>query len=179
MKMPHNPTPRNLQDLSFTTSFMDPESFNLTSLATQHPGFYTPNSGGIGDIFHNQAGDLHTPRLGLSTITPLSLSNPMATPPQANGLGQFNPQYFAQHMPGINPYAQQKLFAPSEFMHHDSGYDAMDESADGSSLNDMPVESTSNVTSSTDFETGQVGMPFTDGEKYVCEPFLFFVSCSS
>lgn len=144
---------------------MDPESFTLISLAPHHPRFFTPNSDGMGTIFHNQAGDLHTPGLGLNTIHPLSLSNLMGTNPQANGVGQFNAQYFAQHTTGITPYAQQASFTPSEFIYHDSGYDEMDESADGSSLNDMPVESKSNITSSRDFETDQVDMPYTDGEK--------------
>lgn len=163
--MPHERTPRNIEDLSFTPSFMDTEGYNTISLAAQHPGFFTPNSGGMGAIFHSQAGDLHTPTMGLNTITPLSLSNPMAPAPPNNGYGQFNQQYLAQNMPGMDLYAQQASFAPSAFMNRESAYDAMDGSTDGSSLHDIQVEPTSAVTSSTDFATGSVGMSYVDGEK--------------
>lgn len=166
MKIPPDCTPRNLQDLNFTPSFMDAESFNMMPLAPRHPGIFTPNSGGVGAIYHSQAGDLHAPTLGLNTITPLSLSIPMANAPQPNGFGQFNPQsqYFSQNIPDMNPYAQQASFAPSAFLQRESGYETMHESPDGR-LNEMQNESTSNATNSTDFTTGQVGMSYTDGEK--------------
>jgi hypothetical protein len=169
MKMSTLRTPRNLQDLNLTPSFMDPESLDMMNLAAQHPGFYTPNSGGMGAIFHNQAGDLHTPTLGLNSMTPLSL--PLSTagvPPNLPGtMGPYNPQLFAHQMPQMNMYAQtqQQSFAPSTFMRRgDSGYDGMDESTEG---NDMQMDEVSNFTGSTADLAGQVDMSYVDpaGEK--------------
>ena len=106
------------------------------------PGYYTPTSGGTNTLYHPQAGDLHTPNLvsGLGLNTPLSLPTndvaihagpsgmmdlshfPPAMPPH-----QFYPQHFQAH---INPFVQQApqqpTFAPSSFVHHDTGYETMD-----------------------------------------------------
>lgn len=187
-KYPNERTPRNLQDLGFSPSWMDPNSMNMMSLANQHPGFLTPNSGGMGAIFHSQAGDLHTPTAGLNMITPLSLSNPIVnsqTDHQGDhqGLNNFNPQFLPQNMPHMNPFAQQPSFAPSEFMHRDSTYDAMDESGDGSSLNDVAVDSASNLTASTDFSAADAPAPtamsYAKDEKYVQIFLPFICDCTN
>lgn len=168
IKLPNERTPRNLQDLNLTPSaWMDP-SMNMMSLAGQHPGFYTPNSGGMGAIFHNQAGDLHTPTMGIHTMTPLSL-NPQQQHP---GMEHFNPHYMAQQMPDMNSYMQQASYAPSAFMQRDPGYDVMDESVDDVSVNGIPVDQASNIsnmTTSTDFSVpngagGPTGVSYA-GEK--------------
>lgn len=161
-------TPRNLQDLNFSPSWMDPSAMELmSSFAGQHPGFYTPNSGGMGAVFHNQAGDLHTPTEGLRMMTPLSLSNAMSGPPPGHRVHldqQFNPQYLANnHLPDINPYIQQGSFAPSEFMHRDA-FDAMDESGDNRSLHSIPVDQISNATPSTD-HSNSMNISYAEGEK--------------
>ncbi|KAJ5674122.1 hypothetical protein N7462_009561 [Penicillium macrosclerotiorum] len=166
MKFSHERTPRNFQDLGFTPSWMDPQSMQMMSLAGQHPGFYTPNSGGMGATFHSQAGDLHTPTLGLNMITPMSLSNSIAATQQnpQPGLEHFNQQYMAHQMPDMNSYMQQASYAPSAFMHRDS-YDVMDESGDGSSLNELPVDQASNFTASTDY-SGVMDMAYAEGETF-------------
>ncbi|OGE53386.1 hypothetical protein PENARI_c008G07912 [Penicillium arizonense] len=170
IKIPTNDrTPRNMQELGLTPSWMEPGSFSMMPFAGQHSGLYTPNSGGMGAIYHNQAGDLHTPT-GMHMITPLSLTNPMngAHHHPGNGFEPFNPQFLAS-MPEINPYAQQASYAPSAFMHHNSNYNVMDESLDDSSVNDMNIDSASNVTASTDF-SGPTGptedMSYAKGEKF-------------
>lgn len=162
MKFSSERTPRNISDLGFTPSWMDPSAMPMMSLAGQHPGFYTPNSGGMGAIFHSQAGDLHTPTLGLHQMTPLSLSNPVAANPQM-GMEQFNPQYLAQHMPEMNPYVQQASYAPSAFMHREPNFDAMDESVDDASLNGLPMDQASTVTASTDYS--RMSVSYAEGEK--------------
>lgn len=159
-------TPRNLQDLNFSPSWMDPNAMDMmSSFAGQHPGFYTPNSGGMGAVFHNQAGDLHTPTAGLNMMTPLSLSNAMSGPPpgQPRLNQQFNQQYLANQLPNINPYIQQASFAPSEFMHRDS-FDAMDESGDNRSLHSIPVDQISSTTTSTD-HSNSMNLLYARGEK--------------
>lgn len=177
LKFSSERTPRNLQDLNFTPSWIDSQSMTMMSLAGQHPGFYTPNSGGMGAIFHNQAGDLHTPTAGLNMITPLSLPNPIPigqhNPPST--INHFNQQYLAQHMPDMNPYVQQQTFAPSAFIHRDS-YDAMDESVDTpsiTSINSLPIDQASNLSVSTDF-SGALNISYAEGEKYV-NPFYHLI----
>ena len=173
MKFNNQRTPRNLQDLNFSPSWMDPAAMQMmSSFAGQHPGFYTPNSGGMGAVFHNQAGDLHTPTAGLNMITPLSLANPMPGSHPSNGHPvhldqQFNPHYLPPHMPDINPYMQQPSYAPSAFLHRDS-FDAMDESSDNRSdnrsLNSIPIDQDSNITASTD-HSSTMNISYAEGEK--------------
>lgn len=166
LKLPHDRTPRNLQELNFTSSWIDPSGMPMMPLASQYPGFFTPNSGGMGATFHSQAGDLHTPTAGLNMITPLSLSNSMSVQ-QSQGLDQFNPQFLGQHVPEMNPFTQEASYAPSAFLHtRDPGYDAMDESGDNSSLNDFPVDQASNISTSTDFSNSSA-LPYSQGEQYV------------
>lgn len=168
MKFHSERTPRNLQDLNFSPSWMDPTAMQMmSSFAGQHPGFYTPNSAGMGAVFHNQAGDLHTPTAGLNMVTPISMSN--AIPGSQHGHPahldqQFNHQYLSQHLPEMNPYIQQASYAPSAFMHRDS-FDAMDESGDNRSLHSIPVDEASNVTASTDLSNA-MSMSYAQGESF-------------
>ena len=162
-------TPRDLQDLDLTQSWIDLQSMHPMSIAGQHPGFFTPNSGGMGAIFHNQAGDLHTPNLGLNMITPLSLSNPISQG-QSNGNGQptmnyVNWQYLGQHMPETNPCLQQQSFAPSALTHRDP-YEPMDESVDSASLNGVPIDQPSTMSTYTDYSVA-MNPSYAEGEKYV------------
>ncbi|KAJ5351047.1 CP2 transcription factor [Penicillium brevicompactum] len=161
-------TPRNMHELGLTPSWMEPGSYSMMPLANQHPGFYTPNSGGMGAIFHNQAGDLHTPT-GMHLITPLSLSGvSAANHPHASGFEPFNP-HFLNAMNELNPYPQQSSYAPSAFMHRDAGYDVMDDTMDNSSFNDVHADTASNITASTDFSTHESGggdMSYAKGDKF-------------
>ena len=128
----HEATPKPLQDTwRFTPSLMDPNSFAFTTFANQPPGYYTPTPGGVNTLYHSQAGDLHTPGMGMNIGTPLSM------PHTANALhAQDAPtdlQHFHPHMlqpPHFhNPFGQQQSYAPSNFLQHqDSGYDAIDTS---------------------------------------------------
>lgn len=163
MKFNNQRTPRNLQDLNFSPSWMDPAAMQMmSSFAGQHPGLYTPNSAGMGAIFHNQAGDLHTPTAGLNMITPLSIANTMSGSHHPVHMDQqLQQQYLSQQMPEINPYIQQASFAPSAFMHRDS-FDAMDESGDNRSLASLQV---SNVASSTDHSDG-LNILYAEGENF-------------
>jgi hypothetical protein len=165
---PNDRTPRNMHELGLTPSWMEPGSYSMMPLANQHSGFYTPNSGGMGAIFHNQAGDLHTPT-GMHLITPLSLSGvPAGHHPHASGFEPFNP-HFLNTMNELNPYPQQSSYAPSAFMHRDAGYDPMDDPMDNSSFNDVHAETASNITASTDFSTHENGggdMSYAKGDKF-------------
>jgi hypothetical protein len=142
LKISNDRMPCNLQDLNSTPSWVKPDL--LMSLASR---FYTPGSGGLGTIFQSQAGDMHTPTLDLDRTTSLSLSNPMASTQPTHQLDndQLNQQYLAQHMAGRNLYGRVESYAPSAFIHRDSGYDTMHESPDGT-INEIPVDKASIIT---------------------------------
>jgi hypothetical protein len=155
-------TPRNMHELGLTPSWMESASYSMMPPANQHTSFYAPTSSGMGAMFHNQAGDLHTPT-GMHLMTPLS-GMPAVHNHHSVSFEPFHPQ-FMNPMNDMNPYTQQPSYAPSAFMHRDSGYDAMDDILD-ESLNDVHVETSSNLTASTDFSAQMAGdMSYANGEK--------------
>lgn len=168
----NDPTPRNLQDLRFTPSLMDPNSFQFMALANQPPGYYTPTPGGMTTIYHHQAGDLHTP-LGYNLVTPISIPNTLSAgfPTGPNGELHVNhfPAQQQQFMPQhYNPFAQQTAFAPSAFMHRDSTYDPMDRSEE-SSIDQMTVPGAQPMNlmmAGVGFADQMEVSPETDGEKF-------------
>lgn len=137
----HDSTPKGLHDQwRFTPSLMDPNSFAFASFANQPPGYYTPTPGGINTLYHSQAGDLHTPGMGMNVGTPLSLPASGGALPadSAIDMHQFHPQLLQAHQfHNVNPFAPQQSFAPSTFMHHDSGYGAMEHSGEASPEDNM------------------------------------------
>ncbi|KAI9723670.1 MAG: hypothetical protein M1812_000970 [Candelaria pacifica] len=124
-------TPRVPQEpWRFTPSMLDPESFAFTSFANQPPGYYTPTPGGT-TLYHNQAGDLHTPGMGIGIGTPLSL--PTSEAGIHAGITVDMHDFQHHHFDNLDPFAQSDSFAPSQFLHQDSGFvDHMDASGDKS-----------------------------------------------
>ncbi|KAI0813512.1 CP2 transcription factor-domain-containing protein [Xylaria sp. FL0064] len=139
-----DPTPRaSGAEWRFTPSLLDPNSFSFSAFASQPPGYYTPTPGGTNTLYHHQAGDLHTPSLGIGMglNTPLSLPTSDGTIHAGAGgmmeIPHFQPAMAPQHFhqsfnPFIQPAPQQPSFAPSSFVQHDTGYETMDH--DGSPL---------------------------------------------
>jgi hypothetical protein len=140
-----DPTPRahHEQPWRFTPSLLDPNSFAFSHFANQPPGYYTPTPGGS-TLYHNQAGDLHTPGMGMG----MGLGTPLSLPTSADGLHSgpmMDMSAFGHHMPpqfqNYNPFGhphhqqpQQSSYAPSSFVHQDTGYETMEH--DGSPLDD-------------------------------------------
>lgn len=141
-----DPTPRAQHEpWRFTPSLLDPNSFAFSAFANQPPGYYTPTPGGTNTLYHNQAGDLHTPGMGIG----MGLGTPLSMPTSADGL-HTNPMMdvsgFSHQMPpqfqNYNPFSnphhhlhqqqqhlqqqQQQSFAPSSFVHQDSSYETME-----------------------------------------------------
>ncbi|KAH0542369.1 hypothetical protein FGG08_003214 [Glutinoglossum americanum] len=102
---------------------MSPGAF--TAFANQPPGYYTPPSGGANALYHSQAGDLHTPNMGIGVGTPLSL--PATTAPGLHGFTQQTIQ--SQQFHNFDPFAQ-NTFAPDQFTEQPSGFEPIDASAD-------------------------------------------------
>jgi hypothetical protein len=136
----HDNTPKSMADSwRLTPSFMDPTSFAFTSFANQPPGYYTPTPGGINTLYHSQAGDLHTPGMGMHLGTPLSMPHTdqsVQSHDSAVEMQHFQPHLISHHHHFHNPFVQQQQqppqqqsFAPSHFLqHHDSGYEAIEHS---------------------------------------------------
>ncbi|ROT35759.1 hypothetical protein SODALDRAFT_50631 [Sodiomyces alkalinus F11] len=141
-----DPTPKPSNDpWRFTPSLMDPNSFSFASFANAPPGYYTPTPGGTNTIYHPQAGDLHTPNMGpsMGLGTPLSMptSESAAIPPTASmmdisGFQTLQPHQFAPFNTFIQPPTHQPTFAPSSFVHQDTGYETMEQ--DGSPMDSGP-----------------------------------------
>lgn len=138
----HDATPKGFQDpWRFTPSLMDPNSFAFASFANQPPGYYTPTPGGVNTLYHSQAGDLHTPGMGMNVGTPLSLphNGPAMPADAAADMHHFHPQMLQHQFQ--NPFSAQPQptsFAPSTFVHQDSGYEPMN-SSENSPLDSMNV----------------------------------------
>lgn len=126
---------------------MDPNSFSFMSLNNQPPGYYTPASGDMATIYQNQAGYLRTPTLGSDLVTPLSIPNSLSgglpMDPNADmSMHGFPDQFLPHQFQNPNPFAQQVSYAPSRFVHRDSGCDPVDRSAEESSLDPMNIQGT-------------------------------------
>ena len=131
----------------FTPSMLDTNSYAFAAFANQHSGDFTPGpSAGMNAVFHNQAGDLHTPGMAFQLGTPLSTSASESHTNAASAVDMhgFHPHLLhTQTFPNSNLFAQQQSFAPSSFVHQDSGYDTMNPQQDGLPDGKMPVDSES------------------------------------
>ena len=112
----------------FTPSMLDTNSFAFSNFVNQHSGeFSTPTPGGNNNFFHNQAGDLHTPGMAFQLGTPLSSDD--SHPVSAVDMQGFHPHLLhTQPFHDHRNFQPQQSFAPSSFIHQDSGYDTVDAS---------------------------------------------------
>ncbi|CEL08045.1 hypothetical protein ASPCAL11198 [Aspergillus calidoustus] len=134
--------PAPTQD-QFMAPMVDPNSVQFINPLNQYHGYYTPNSGGLGAVYHSPAGDLHTPGMGMNVMTPVSLSQQAGVPQNNTGmpLDPFHPQLMPPHFQNPQPFAPHAAFAPSAFVQSDTGFDVVDESLDEGSLNDVDMQS--------------------------------------
>ncbi|KAL4991398.1 CP2 transcription factor-domain-containing protein [Aspergillus falconensis] len=126
----------------FMAPMVDPNSVQFVNPLNHLHGYYTPNSGNLSAGYHSPAGDLHTPGMGLSMITPVSLpqQGQMPTNNASMHIDPFSQQFISPHFQNPQHYAPQVAFAPSEFVQGDLGFDAVDESVDEGSLNDVDMQ---------------------------------------
>ncbi|OQO01610.1 hypothetical protein B0A48_12646 [Cryoendolithus antarcticus] len=144
----------NFGPSGLTPSFLDanPHSFNM--FPHQMQGYYTPTPGGTNTIYHNQAGDLHTPTYPMGMGTPLSMPNSGGAlhaghqGPAFHAFQPQMPQHFQhqqhqQQFHNVNPFqmhhqhpqAPPQVFAPHQFTHH-PGFDHFD----GPQVHESPVD---------------------------------------
>ncbi|KAK4042962.1 CP2 transcription factor-domain-containing protein [Parachaetomium inaequale] len=189
-----DPTPRASNDpWRFTPSLLDPGSFSFTNFASQPPGYYNPTPGGTNTIYHSQAGDLHTPTMGLGMGLQTPLSMPNSEGAVHSGAGPidmagfhpgFHPQQFQQFNPFIQPPQPQPSFAPSSFLHTDTGYETMDQGSPMDS--DHADERIGSIESNFQghspmvaFQARQFGMPMSVPLPASAEKFRFHTALNA
>ncbi|TWU78142.1 hypothetical protein ED733_007470 [Metarhizium rileyi] len=131
-----DPTPRaSHEPWRFTPSLLDPNSYAFNAFANAH-GYYAPTPGGTNALFHSQAGDLHTPTIGAGGIaTPLSMPNSGdvvhsgSSVMDISGFQSLQPHQFHHFNPFIQGGPVQQNFAPTSFVHQDTGYETMEQDA--------------------------------------------------
>lgn len=154
----------------FTPSLMDPNSFAFTSFASQPPAYYaaTPTANGLPNTTHT--GDLHTPNMALSLLTPLAIPHSTSTDPtmphSAMDLGPFHAPFLSHQAPSVDPFGTAHGFAPSTFLRRDPDLVALSRS-----MEEPPLGSLSMNNSSLGLVPGRLTEPI-DGypghnEKYV------------
>ena len=111
-----------------TPSLMDPNSMVFASLVDQQAGCALPTPGSS-MVYHNQAGDLHTPGFGFNLGTPLSMSttDDQIPAPSALEMHGFNPALLESNdYHSHSHFTHQQSYAPRSFVHQDSGFETMD-----------------------------------------------------
>lgn len=131
-----------------TPSLMDPHSQSFNMFANQMPGYYTPTPGGTSTLYHNQAGDLHTPGLGGGLGTPLSLptsEGALHAGHQATAFHGFHNQ-LSQHVhpqafQNVNPFQMHHptSFPPHQFTHQPS-FEHLDGPVGESPIEDLGLD---------------------------------------
>ena len=149
-----DPTPRdsnetwNFGNSGLTPSMMDPNSHSFNMFANQMPGYYTPTPGGTSTLYHNQAGDLHTPGYGVGLGTPLSLPTSEGSLNAGHQVAAFHgfhahlPQHLQQQpFQNVNPFHmhQQTAFPPHQFTHQPS-FEQMEGPVGESPVDDMNMD---------------------------------------
>ena len=114
----------------FTPSILDTNSFAFASFANHNTSDFGSTPGGTNTVFHNnQAGDLHTPGIGFQLGTPLSVPHSAAPSDTAAAIdmhGFHTHLLHSQPFQNHNRFPSQQSYAPSSFIHQDSGYDTME-----------------------------------------------------
>jgi hypothetical protein len=169
------PRPGN-EHWRFSPNILDSSSLAFSSFMNQHSGFYTPTAGGMSMAYHNQAGDLHTPNMGFQLGTPLSMptSDGQILSAATADMHPFSSQLIASHhYPVPHLFVPQQSYAPSSFLHQDSGFEAMDASHDDVTAHEMKIETGLRRDSSLvpiqmgDFEANMAAPPKRSLEKFV------------
>ncbi|KAL3952259.1 hypothetical protein ACCO45_013976 [Purpureocillium lilacinum] len=160
----------------FTPSLLDPNSYAFNSFANAPPGYYTPTPGGNNTLFHSQAGDLHTPTLVMAQGLGTPLSMPTSgdglqsgvTTMDMSGFQNLQPHQFHHFNPFIQAPPPQPGFAPSSFVHQDTGYETMEQDASPrSDPSDGRMQSMATAVNSQKFSSLPMGQPLpASAEKF-------------
>ncbi|XP_044715532.1 CP2 transcription factor domain-containing protein [Hirsutella rhossiliensis] len=175
-----DPTPRaSHEPWRFTPSLLDPNSYNFSAFGSTGPGYYTPTPGGANTLFHSQAGDLHSQNVPMVP----GLGTPLSMPTSGDAIHSgaavvdmasfqtLQPQQFHHFNPFIQPQQSQQTFAPSSFIHRDTGYETMEH--DGSPMDSDPSDERMPSLATTLHSQDLTGMPMGHSLPASAEKFRF------
>jgi hypothetical protein len=130
-----------LPDYNFSLPCVNPEALSLTSDVNQHQHYSYLDSSKMGTVLHSQAGDLHTP-----------MGSKLTTSPPQNPMVAASENFYSRpgHFDLLDSYqtpsessCSQQASASSQSLRLDSGYVTMDESSEGSPVNNVSVQTDS------------------------------------
>ncbi|KAL7951230.1 CP2 transcription factor domain-containing protein [Trichoderma barbatum] len=149
-----DPTPRAVNDpWRFTPSLLDANAFTFNPLTPGVAGvagtqaYYPPTPGGSGTLLPPQGLEMPPPpalaittglETPLSIPTTLDIIQPSIEVPNLTGFPAIETLPIAPYDPFVQAPPPQPAFVPSEFVHHDTGYETMDH--DGSPMDSDPSE---------------------------------------
>ncbi|KAJ5365206.1 hypothetical protein N7517_008092 [Penicillium concentricum] len=136
--------------------------------AKKHKEFHDRNLPGSGAVFHNNAGDLHSPMIQWNTNISPTLDVSIQRVPQVlwNGPECFTPLAESQRWLCDNTYFGKADGISRTLMHHDFGY-AISDGADQDILTDcIHEQSGSNFDMATSEAQVNKHWPYGDGEKF-------------
>lgn len=136
--------PTHPHDAQVVAPAVDSNSAPFINPLNQLHGYYTPNSGNLSAGYRSPAGDLHTPGVGLTMVTPLSLSQQGQMPTSSAGVpvDPFSQQFISPQFQNPQPFAPQVSFAPNDFLQNDMGYDGANEILEDAPMDDMQIQGT-------------------------------------
>ncbi|KAG8529229.1 uncharacterized protein KY384_005864 [Bacidia gigantensis] len=120
---PHEPSIHDHDQWNLTPSVLDSNSFSFSQFANHDPVEFTATGTAMGPMFHNRAGDLHTPGFGIQLGTPLTTSDSNLSMIDPHGLHGSLLHQHAFH--SAQELHLQQSYAPHAFVHRDSGYETM------------------------------------------------------
>ncbi|KAL7790317.1 CP2 transcription factor domain-containing protein [Trichoderma ceciliae] len=179
-----DPTPRAVNDpWRFTPSLLDASAFSFNALtpgATAAQAYYPPTPGGSGTLLPPQVVEMHPPpnmamtsglETPLSVPTTLDIIQPSIEVSNLTGF----PAIEAHRIPHFDPFARapppQPAFMPSDFVHHDTGYETMDH--DGSPMDSDPSEERIPTIASTLHQQQLTGVQMVHHLPATAEKFRF------
>lgn len=148
--------------------FRVPDLFSPMINAKKHKKFHDRNLPGSGAVFHNNAGDLHSPMIQWNTNISPTLDVSIQRVPQVfwNGPDCFTPLAESQRWLCDNTYFGKADGISRTLRHHDFGY-ATSDGADQDILTDCLHEQPgSNFDMATSEAQVNKHWPYGDGEKY-------------
>lgn len=144
-----------------------PDSLSPMVIPKKHKTSHSRNRPGSGAVFHNKAGDLHSPMIdwGETTTPFLDESNQCTSSISWVGPDCFAPLAETQHWACDNTHYDQPDYMSGSFTLHDSAYSAVNGLIHGISADDMSENTDSMAAFEADITEDS---PLVKEETYVC-----------
>jgi hypothetical protein len=145
-----------------------PDSFSPTISAKKHETFQDRNLLGSGAVFHNTAGDLHSPLIRRNTMVSPFLDESIQCVPQIswNRPNCFTPLTESQRWLCDDTYFGQTDDISKTIVHRDSGYVTVDGADQYILTDDLTTQPDSNIDWGTSETHVNEYWPYGDEEKY-------------